>query len=237
MLLPSWSMKFFEDFGFEIYRRRVGDYVRWISYHTKTKAFHRRNEERQILKGLKLPTLDKGVIGDIKRLARLSYSIHEKTERQCVPVNLEGNPLTIETIAPYRESGLETKLLETICKELAAKKRWEEIRAKRRKTYKFDKASRTARPCIEVALSLPLHKGEGHKMRLGVAVEHLCKGFSMDEVVDLFRSQVDFNESKTRYFVTDAQRKGYKPFKCSTIKELGFCLGESCSIFKRRRKS
>jgi DNA primase large subunit len=53
-------------------------------------------------------------------------------------------------------------------------------------------------------------------------------------VVDLFRGQSDFNEEKTRYFVEDAAKKGYKPFRCSTILELGFCLGEQCSL--RRRK-
>jgi len=76
----------------------------------------------------------------------------------------------------------------------------------------------------------------GHKIRLAIAVEYLHKGSSIGQVVDLFRSQVDFNEEKSRYFVEDAKRKKYKPFRCRTIRELGFCLSSSCH-YKGRREN
>jgi len=193
--------------------------------------------QQKILKGLKLPRLDKGVIGDVKRLARVPYSFHEKSGKQCAPVDLEGNPITVETLEPYRENGLDTKLLETICKEVVAKKKWQEIRAQGRKSHRFDKTSGRVRACIEAALSLPLHTGAGHKMRIAVAAEYLHRGASVDQVVELFKSQVDFGDgSKTRYYVQDIARKGYKPFRCETIRELGFCLSSDCPLHKKRKR-
>jgi DNA primase large subunit len=71
-------------------------------------------------------------------------------------------------------------------------------------------------------------------MRLAITAESLSRGLTVDQTTDLFRNQTDFNESKTRYFVADASKKGYKPFKCKAIRELSFCLGEACPIFRKK---
>jgi hypothetical protein len=191
--------------------------------------------QTKILAGLKFQTLDQGVIGDIKRLERVPFSVHEATGDLCLPVDLEGNPTPVKTLNPYRERGLDTKIIESICKEIKSEEKRREVISSRHRYS--NKINSNVRPCIEKALSLPLHGGEGHKMRLAVAAEYLNKGASRDQVVDLFRVQTDFgNGEKCRYFVEDARRKGYKPFKCSTIRELGFCLNDSCSLHKKRRR-
>jgi len=187
--------------------------------------------QKRILKGLNFETLDKGVIGDIKRLSRVPYSIHEKTGKLCQPLNLNREPIQVSSLDEYRENGLPTKLLEVCGSEILKR---EKQQTYHRKT--FFKHSGKIRPCLEAALSLSLNKGEGHKMRLAIATEYLNKGFSVPQIVDLFHSQVDFSEEKTRYFVEDAQKKGYKPFKCATIRELGYCLGASCSLSKRMKE-
>lgn len=158
---------------------------------------------------MKFSTLDLVVIGDIKRLERVPYSVHEKTGFLCEPVDLAGKAMSVETLKPYREQGLDPNLLEAVCKEIKAEEKLEEQRSKRRRGFKPGKAI-GIRPCIEAALSRPLHGGEGHKMRLGIVSEYLHKGFSVDQTVDLFQSQTDFKEEKTRYFVTHAAKKGYK---------------------------
>jgi DNA primase large subunit len=61
-------------------------------------------------------------------------------------------------------------------------------------------------------------------MRLAVAREHLAAGYSLEEIVQLFQAQPDYNPEKTRYYVQHAQKNPAKPFKCKTIRELGFCL-------------
>ena len=140
----------------------------------------------------------------------------------------------MDSLEPYRQNGLETKILEAICKEVMAEEKWRRDLSEKRRIFPL-RHDGEIRPCFERALTLPLHKGEGHKMRLGIVAEHLRKGFSADQVVNLFSSQVDFNEKKTRYFVEDAAKKGYKPFKCKTIRELGFCLGDACFLHKKKR--
>jgi len=70
-------------------------------------------------------------------------------------------------------------------------------------------------------------------MRVAIATEYLHKGASTEQVVNLFQGQADFGDgSRARYYVADILRKGYKPFKCKTIRELGFCLGASCPLHK-----
>jgi len=191
----------------------------------------------KILKGLKFETLDTQVIGDIKRLERVPYSIHQVTGAPCQPVDLKCNPIAIEDIDLdfYRKHGLDTKVLEIVCKEVKLREKWEEAKARIRakRPIKFD--GKKVRPCISEALKQPLEGERGHLIRLAIAVEFLNKGYSVDQIVPLFQGQRDFKTSKTRYYVEDAKRKGYKPFKCSTIRRLGFCLGDSCQIYRKRR--
>jgi DNA primase large subunit len=68
-------------------------------------------------------------------------------------------------------------------------------------------------------------------MRLAVAREFLAAGYSVDEVVQLFKGQADFNPDKTRYYVEHAARNPAKPFRCETIRRLGFCL-PSCGRWR-----
>jgi hypothetical protein len=190
--------------------------------------------QKKLLKCLQFETLDSAVLGDVKRLARVPFSVHEKTSKICSPISFSHKFMTPRTLEIYREYGLDTNLLEPVCRELVAQKKWEEIRAKKKRTRKFNKTEKI-RPCIETALSLPLHTGTGHKMRIAIASEYLHKGASVDQVVELFKPQVDFGDgSKTRYYVQEIAMKRHRPFKCSTIRQLGFCLGEPCSTYNKK---
>ena len=183
-----------------------------------------------LLKGCKYETLDHGVIGDIKRLSRVPFTRHQITRKTCKPVSLTHRFL--EKIDPeaYREYGIPESMIQRAIRKIE-----EEKRKKKRRKSNFDGKNSKVRPCILEALKQPLEDKEGHLMRLAIAVEFLNKGYSVDQVVDLFRSQGDFSERKTRYYVEDAKRKGYRPFRCSKIMKLGFCLGDSCKIYRRRR--
>jgi len=192
--------------------------------------------QRKLLKGHKFETLDEAVVGDVKRLARIPYTTHEETGELCQPLNLDRKPITIHALEEYRDQGLDHRLVELACKEVMDRREWREKRAEWRRRFRVGKTGKV-RPCIEAALNAPLHGGEGHLMRLAVATEYLNRGFSVSEVVTLFSSQVDFNEFKTRYYVEDAKRKGYKPFKCATIRSLGFCLGDKCPIYRKRLRN
>lgn len=197
----------------------------------RAKEVYKRLQE-MLLKGLKYETCDPQPLGDIKRLARVPYTRHEKTGALCLPLTLEGQQLQVlpSAIEGYRNHGLGPHIFRNVAKELQ--------KPKKKRSAHIMKAilklsNRKVRPCIEVALETPLDEQHGHLMRLAIATEYLNQGYAVEEVVQLFQGQADFNEEKTRYFVKDAQAKGYKPFKCGTIKTLGFCL-DNCPILKRR---
>ncbi len=218
----------------DLYLKRTVTFDPNIHSLNLVKEVYKRLQEK-ILMGLTLRTLDRQVLGDLKRLERVPYSMHEKSGRLCQPIDLEGKHLSPEecNIEAYRENGLSTKLLEHVIHEIQSEKKWRELL---RKSQPILRGDPKIRPCIQAALDQPLHGGDGHKMRLAIAVEYLHAGYSVDQVVSLFHAQTDFNEAKTRYFAQHALKVGYKPLKCQTIRKLGYCLGEECSLKKRGRK-
>jgi len=185
-----------------------------------------REAQETLLKGLNLKTIDVKVLGDIKRLSRLPYSIHQESGRICQPINLEGKPLKPEEInlGFHMEHGLSLELLEHSSKKIK-----ERIEALKKTSPKRRIKVSGIRPCIQEALNKPLHGGTGHLMRLAIACEYLAAGHTVEDIIPLFMNQNDFDERKTRYFIEHAQRSGYKPFKCEKIRELGYCLGEKCN--------
>ncbi len=194
--------------------------------------------QKRLLKGLEFETLDPAVIGDLKRLARIPYSIHEKSGLLCQPVGLDGQPLTPEELdlEEYRRSGLDTEILEHVIKAVVERQRLKETHTKKLQVNAKKYAARGIRPCIQHVLTVPLEHGEGHQMRLAIAAEYLNHGYTVDQIVPLFSSQADFNEARTRYFVEYMAKRGYKPFKCRTIQELGFCLEDCPRLHLRRKK-
>lgn len=178
-----------------------------------------RELQLRIVRGLDLPTLDSGVVGDIKRLARCPLSVHEKTGSLCVPVTFERKPFIPEDLDAYRT--LDSSLLSPIIKELKDRGMLKNTLPKPNIRMRRDGR---IRPCITAALGKPLDGGNGHLMRLAIAREYLNAGYSIDEIVPLFQNQPDFNPEKTRYYVENAARHPAKPFRCDTIRGLGFCL-------------
>jgi len=186
--------------------------------------------QRKLLKGLNFETLDQNVIGDLKRLARVPYSVHEKTGKLCHPIALNHQFYDPKSLEIYREHGLDTSLIREVIKEITSR---EKIRKPARS--KIHASNSKIRPCILEALKQPLEDEEGHLMRLAIAREYLNLGYSVDEVAQLFKTQSDYGDGrKSRYYVEYLKRHPSKPVRCKTIQELGFCLGDSCEIYRRR---
>lgn len=83
------------------------------------------------------------------------------------------------------------------------------------------------RPCIIEALKQQLSSGNGHSMRLAIAAEYKRLGCSDPEIVDLFRSQTDFDYDVCMSQVESADSG--KTANCRSIKEYGYCL-PNCQI-------
>jgi hypothetical protein len=163
---------------------------------------------------------DPQLLGDIVRLVRLPNTYNSKAIKDgrdgLVKVIQEWDGRRLDTGLLWEEFRLE-KLEEELSKEKKAKV----------KNANFDR--RDPRPCIVEALQHPLKEGNGHLMRLAVAAEYLNMGWAPPEIAQLFQNQSDYSYEKSLYFVEDAQKRGYKPFKCKTIQRLGYCLPD-CKI-------
>jgi hypothetical protein len=184
--------------------------------------------QRKVTAGLKLSTLDPAVIGDIKRLSRVPYTVHEKSGGLCVPVAVNREPVLVQKLDGYRQHGLSQKFID-LCKDEANSQLEKPSHASSGQYLNKD-----VRPCILEALNQPLQRKEGHLMRIAIAREYLNAGFQVSEVAQLFQVQNDFDAGRTRYYLEYLQSNKYRPFKCRTINDLGFCLGSKCPFYRKK---
>ena len=117
--------------------------------------------QSKILKGLNYETLDRQVIGDVKRVSRVPYTVHETSKLLCTPITLEHHPAIIQTLQPFRENGLDNSLLDLV------------LREKKKQVRRIFEKNEKIRPCIEVAVKKLLEGNGGHLMRLAIATEEL----------------------------------------------------------------
>ncbi|MCW3983778.1 MAG: hypothetical protein NWE96_07255 [Candidatus Bathyarchaeota archaeon] len=185
-----------------------------------TKVFYKTAQEL-LLKGLSFQTLDSQVLGDIKRLARVPYTLHEKSLKPCTPVNMERKSLSLNSITLFKEQGLAEDFC-GLCQSNIQQQT-------RRHAYRYNSTRHgQIRPCIDAALCADLSGAAGHSMRIAIATEFLNRGFSAEQTAELFRNQTDYSFEKSLYYIRDISTRTYRPYKCATIRKLGFCL-KNCS--------
>ena len=183
--------------------------------------------QRMITTGTKYQTLDSMVIGDVKRLCRVPFSRHQKTNAQCVPVTIDHIPKPYKLTQGYseilRSHGIKQAMVDLARRNLAKPK------TKPRRAYN---GPNKLRPCIEATLAANSVHDPQHIMKVAAVAELLADGYTEDQIIDRFSKMDGFNESKTRYYVRHAARRGYKPHKCETITKNGGCLGPECPSYK-----
>lgn len=78
---------------------------------------------------------------------------------------------------------------------------------------------------------------EDNLLRLALVTEAHSKGYSRDQIIELFSKSEDFDPKVTKEKVDHQLGKiaveGIKPWSCLAIYKHGGCLGETCSRFKR----
>jgi len=207
------------------YSGRKGYHVRvWlrdpIEFNSQglAKRFYRIMQEK-LLKGLEFETLDRQVIGDIKRLSRVPYTIHEKTGNPCIPITKSHTPLLLTSLTPFRRRGLSQQFVDLCLKEAERKER---------KCLRVFKSNlKGIRPCLLDALHNPQLD---HKVRVAIVAEAYRAGLGVKEIEELFLSQSDFSLERTEYQIKHIIEGGYKPFRRSTLKDLGVCHGVRCGL-------
>lgn len=94
------------------------------------------------------------------------------------------------------------------------------------------KVERAFPPCMS-RLKDMLSRGEhlSHHQRFSLSTFMLSVGYSVDEVVEAFRTSPDFEEKIARYQVEHlaglrGSRKEYRTYSCEKMKSLGLCVAE-----------
>ncbi len=95
-----------------------------------------------------------------------------------------------------------------------------------------ERVERAFPPCVARLREL-LSRGEhlSHHQRFALATFMLSVGYSVDEVVDAFRTSPDFDEKVARYQIEHlaglrGSKKRYRVYSCSKMKPLGLCVAE-----------
>jgi len=98
---------------------------------------------------------------------------------------------------------------------------------------KGKKKAKQVRYCCETALERDRHIS--HLMRLAIAAEYKKAGWSEDDIVNLFRTQTDFDREKclTQIESADPERAA----TCESIKEWGYCYPECLQLHKIQKGS
>jgi len=193
---------------------------------------------------------------DIKRLCRVPTSIHQKSGEECIILDAKLRPTKFRSIEYYKMYGLKREDLigavewvrtneekekkETLKREQERKKNWQ------------SKHGYTGE--IRICFQVRMEKGEMcHQQRLALAIEAFYSGMKTRQgMVDFFRWANDWDGDDPNgdcwvqvnwFFDKNVKetRKGepickVKPYRCSTIETLGWCLKSDCPIWRYRQE-
>jgi len=161
------------------------------------------------------PTLDRAVIGDYKRVARVPYSVHEKTGNLVVPVDEKLGPiqLTRGYVADLRRCGIQPSLVNLALRRIEKRCREQDSRIRKRVRVMGD--GRKLRPCMEAVLNASNTHGPHQKLKVAACAEAFAKGWSEPEIIGKFAAMSGYDEKITRKQVESSRH--YTPYKCVTI--------------------
>lgn len=198
----------------------------------------------------KLRTTDKMVFGQPARLMRIVGSRHQNTQRYCVEIPramlARADIHEIVSYSAEPRAHIEAPTPRETLAETVARLR-PNLHIEHRVALEtatvpympptdiFIKAI-LPRPCIhtEIMTHNPKHLARveacSNLVKLGFDYEWICQFF--DDVAKQ-AGWVDRNPGITAYHVQQIMGKGgYEPRSCSNIRADGYCVGESCPIFK-----
>jgi hypothetical protein len=178
--------------------------------------------QQQLLHELHYHTLDFTPLGDVKRLARIPYTLHQESKQRCQPVFLSHDPRSPSSIdlEEHRRHGITQTFFSQVVK--AVQQAHHQLTQKRKK-YDRRVLSRIRAP-IQQLMDRAL-RGErlGHMQRLAVACELIALRWRDDDICEIFRLQEDFNMTTTLYMIRHARKMKYRPF---TIERLNRIINE-----------
>jgi hypothetical protein len=197
--------------------------------------------QRWLARGLE-EWLDAQVVGDVKRLFRVPYSINPKSGERAAVVDYMLQPLSPQEAAEHLQSlkPLDARVLERIRRE-AVLEAFAKEQEKTREVKAVKNYRQEARRLPRWVAALVEHLRQAgvlcHAARVAVARWMHFVGYSREEIIELFKASADFDEKKTAYHVDyEIRRMGEecrvwqvekcreKPWRCATVARM--CGGE-----------
>jgi len=176
--------------------------------------------------------LDSVILGIVRQVSRVPFTRHVESGLYCIPVDPEWVLKEILTFASKPNELPKEVLRYKVSREV--KKMLEEDRyfyftvtydSAPRCTFPREEPSKEP-PCITMYMDMLEKTGElPHWARLQLAIYLLRRGWTYDDIVNVFRKARDFNRRKTEYQVRYADKKGLNMLRCSRVMELGLCPG------------
>jgi len=190
--------------------------------------------------------LDTHIIGDLNRFARVPLTAHEKTGAFCQIVDRNLQPTKIRNLEYFRTYGITSKTIENVINKILLRKfnqaqeEMEEIENVKHDITNGNNGNFEGkiRPCFQKRMD----NGEmNHAQRLALLSEAYYSGYQTeDALVDIFRCFTDFKEEITHYQVQwflNHNPEERKPYRCSTLMQKGWCIGNECSIWRYRQNN
>jgi len=85
-------------------------------------------------------------------------------------------------------------------------------------------------PCIKKLIERALAGDElSHQERLVLLFYLINTNCSDEDILKIYSNQPDFDEKKTKYFISHARKHKYKPYNCSNMKLFNLCIKE-CNV-------
>ncbi|MFZ8807242.1 MAG: hypothetical protein ACO2PN_03945 [Pyrobaculum sp.] len=197
--------------------------------------------QRWLARGLE-DWLDAHVVGDVKRLFRVPYSINPKSGERAAVVDYMLQVLSPQEAAEHLQSlkPLDARVLERIRREAVLEtfareqEKAREVKAPEGRRWEARRLPRW----VEALLEHLRQTGElCHAARVAVVRWLYFAGYSREEIIEVFKTAADFKERETAYHVDyEIRRMGEecrawqpdkcreKPWRCETVAKM--CGGD-----------
>jgi DNA primase large subunit len=193
-----------------LYSGRRGVHLHIDLYPVRVVDLRRASEHVAELFGI-IDVVDKQVLGDWRRVARVPYTYHKLTGQECVLLNPTTDAVLMKTLSEL----LHEKFTSKTCNY----------------TVLMPSETREAAtvlgeppPCISYLLGqLSAGQDLSHQARLHLGVYLLKIGLKPDEAAVLFKPLPDFNYETSCYQLQWLYRHNYKMYSCEKAKQYGLC--------------
>lgn len=188
--------------------------------------------------------LDPAIDEDIVRLSRIPFSIHQSSGNKCMIMKLnnkrEFEEEKLRGLEIYKDKGLKysdvIQAVKDTIKRIDSEEKERATIKTQISTGQISQGGGEIRPCYLKSLK---GKEMEHLKRLSLLGEAWYSGLKDEKsLTNLFSNMNDFDLNKTHYyvnyFINGKNYLKYPPYKCTTIKKLGWCLeSNECPIWRK----